>query len=190
MEAISNQGEPAGGGISPVFPLGALVLATLAMGGMVGMGVVPVPTSSSRRIRHKRFMRSGLVAADLAQWERASRYYKKATRAKRDDPVAWFNWANMELEAGRLDNADRIARLAEDIPGSDRTDLLDLRASAAWQKGDLPAFEELLGDLAKETPGMARVLIEELEIDPSVLTPRMRERFSGSGMGGGMDGYV
>lgn len=165
-------------------------VALLSTGGMMLLGIVPAPTQGTRNLQHARWMRRGQSASDEGEWSRASRCFERAVRLKRDDPSAWFEWTRAELEAGHLERADELAEQAASVPGIDRFDLLDLRASAAWQRGDDESFGRFLADLAKEAPAMARGLVTDLRVDPSRLGPEVAVLFARARAEEVLDGYA
>lgn len=158
-----------------LFSLGGLALAALTTMGLARVGVIPAPTAASRERRYERYMQRGLEAIDGNDAPLASWYYERATRVKRHDALAWYNWAHAELVAGNGQKADEIAVIAARAPGMDQTDILDLRASAALDREDWPAFEEHLTQLALANPDMARGLVRDLEVDRSRLGGQVRE---------------
>ncbi len=169
------------------YALGGLMLATLTSAGLAKTGVIPAPTAASRERRYTRYMQRGLEAIDANEPQVAARYYERATRVKRESALAWYNWAHAELEAGNGQKAEEVAIRAAKAPGIDQMDILDLRASAALERKDWPAFEEHLTRLAKKAPGMARRLVWELEVDTSKLTGQVRDLI---GQEDHLDGYA
>lgn len=179
-------GGPGWGGVLAFVSAAAL----LAVVGLAGLGVVPVPLEASRRIRHARWMRWGQRASEAGRFERAASWFRRAVRVKGDDPVAWYEWAHAELEAGRGDRADQVAEAALGVQGMDRLDVLDLRAAAAWQQGDRDRFEDYLIELADAAPEMASRLVVDLGVEISSLGLETRLRLKGGGTEGEIDGYA
>ncbi len=175
-------------GSSTAAGTGLLVLL-VALGLLMVVGFIPVPMGVRQRL-YDQWMKRGRRARDDDALDRAVRYFKNATRVKRDEPLAWYEWAHTELEAGNNDSADKIAVQAMEIPGIDLLDLLDLRACAALENKDLDAFNGFLAELAEKSPKMARRLVLEMAIEPEVLSPKLRETLKDESLDGDLKGYA
>lgn len=168
----------------------ALALITLTTAGMTELGVLPGPTPALQRRRFARWMRRGRDASVRHKWALAAWCYEKAVRARRSDPLAWYDWAYAELEAGHWADAEDVARRAGDVPGVDPLDLLEVRAAAAWESGDRVAFASHLGELVQASPAMARGFVQDMAIDVEVLEARLRRLIEPTRAEDAMDGYA
>jgi hypothetical protein len=170
---------PNGGSLAGFFlvlSLSGLIVVGIVTTGLSTLGYLPPPSPAIRRRHHELWKRRGRRAAEAHQWPQAAACFHKAVRAQRDDPVAWYEWAQSELEAGRPERALKVAAQAQHIPGIDPLDLLDLQALASWDQGDNAGFESFLDRLAQLDLTMARGLLKDLEIGPSELSPALRAR--------------
>lgn len=187
ISKASGADRAAAPGIAWASVVGLTVVGALAL---MFLGVVPGPTPRSRQRRHTRWMHEGQTAEVAGDWPRAASCYRRATRIRRDDPLAWFQWASCELEKGDPMAAERVAGQAAEVLGVDAADLLDLRAVAAWERGDREAFEGFVRDLGALSPAMVRGLLLDLGLDPSSFDARLARSRGAVAGDGGIDGYA
>lgn len=168
---------------------GAGTLVVAAIAGLMGRGTLPIPESKQNGL-YAFWLKQGRKKSDANRWSQARRCYANAVRIKPDAPLGWYEWAYMELESGDATTSERIARKAVLVPGADPMDLLDLRACAAWERNDIAAFEKHLSDLAETSREMACGIVDDLEIDLSVLSGELRCVLERTGPEGYLEGYV
>lgn len=152
--------EPGVGPVAGGFSLGALALLVLV--GMMSVGIVPGPTASVRSHQYEIWMRRGDQAGDRREWRRASRCYRHATRVRKDDPSALFEWARSELEAGDAKASEALAMRLAALPDMDRTDALELLVWTAHLRGDEAAVNVRLRRLGEVSPEVARQVSADL----------------------------
>lgn len=166
-----------------------LLAAVMTSFGLVGLGVVRAPNQSIKESIHGKWIEKAEKNVDGGRFDRASRYYKTATRVDPDEGFAWFGWAEAELLAGHPEKADAVALLADLVPAVDHLDILALRAIAAWRRDDWTVFDEFLEELAELNSGMAHALVKGLEIKPDELSSHIRLAITEVGLEGAMNGY-
>lgn len=169
--------------------IGSAIASILALVGLVALGVVPGPTRGMRSWQTDHWRRRGQIALDRDAGRVASVCYAWSTFIGRKDPLAWYERAYAELERGRPVDAERLALHTMALPDADVLDLLDLRASAAWDRGDHDAFLLHLTALAREAPGMARILVADLGLPWSELTVPVTELLGIAQKSEVLDGY-
>lgn len=106
------------------------------------------------------------------------------------DPVALYMAALSRLEAGDPEACQAIVDDAMGTPGVDELDLLELRAAAAWERGDQKELEASLEELAGRAPEMAKGLVRDLEIPASAVGEELGDKLWRPDRGEMMDGYV
>lgn len=170
--------------------LAGLMAAALVVVGFIAYRSTPALADVHRRRRSKWWIDQGKSAYRGHRLDDASRCYEEAVRAKPDNAFAWYKWAQAELELGNAVAAERIASKAASVDGMDPLDLLDLRASAAWEREDLEALEVFLGELAADSREHAWNFLDDFGISPSVFGSRLRRDLEGPAMEEGLDGYA
>lgn len=123
-------------------------------------------TPAARRFRHDAWSRRGDAAFLQDDWDRASKWYRRAIRAVPDQASTWAALIMSELQARCGHTAEQLACQAAQIPGMDPWDLLGFRAAAAWLRRDHEALHTHLQRLHEGDPEMAKSLAEALQVKP------------------------
>lgn len=163
----------------------------LVLAAVTGWREGPEALRRWRAWRHERWMDRGVDAAMERDWALAADAFGKAARARPDDPVAWFQGATAELEAGRYEACLDVVEAAREREGLeiDPADLLKFETAAAREAEDAARFEAAFTELADADPMTADAFARRLGFHDE-LPPSLRRRLASQGLEGPLDGYA
>lgn len=174
---VANNLPPEDPDASSAFPLQTMLLGPLAALLLVTATTTGLSrTSTGRRIRHEAWSRRAEAAVYDGNWDRSSKCFRRAIRARPDVANTWHDLIQSELQAGHGEMADKFAVQAVGVPGMDPWDILAMRAAAAWLRDDTVALHEYLERLHEGAPEMAQALAQSFQIEQ---TPRPEDPIDG-----------
>lgn len=98
--------------VSPAFPLQTMLLGPLAALLLVTATTTGLSrTPTGRRIRHDAWSKRAEAAVFEGDWDRSSKCFRRAIRARPDDASTWHDLIQSELQAGHGHRADYAYRV-------------------------------------------------------------------------------
>lgn len=142
--------------------------------GVLGKIAVERRLAAWRARRFDQAMEEGDAAANERDWDAAISAFQRATQLDPEDPLAWFYRGLALVKGGRYEACLAILDDVCRARGMDPWDLKYLEVAAAWGAGRNAHAARVLESMARESPKMARGIIEREGIDLDEMGPEVK----------------